>query len=326
MNQKKSISINPSYFKIGGKKEKKKKKKPSFKNKLKPNDIKKKLIAKIKAHQKKEKDKEIIEHEKENNTFKNEFQETLSYLEDMKKKTKQKKQKKQKKKEKRKNINKTLKKSTQQAGFMSQTNDNKIDINPMNSSNSSNNSSSNSNDNINSILPDPPHGCLKGGKKPTWRQYNKTLKKNKNEILNEYTIKPNFNLSSQFEERSDKLEKLKDKFREINEPNTPKKTKIKTRRIRRKITLGKNKKGGFVGVLVKSKKTRKNVKREVDVLKHKSIQEVKDYLRKHNLTKIGSSAPDHILRATFENAYLSGNISNNNSEILLHNWQEGDEI
>ena len=321
MNQKKSISINPSYFKIGGKKEKKKKKKPSFKNKLKPNDIKKKLIAKIKAHQKKEKDKEIIDHEKENNTFKNEFQETLSYLEDMKKK---KKQKKQKKKEKRKNRNKTLKKSTQQAGFMSQTNDNKIDINPMNSGNSSNNSS-NSNDNINSILPDPPHGCLKGGKKPTWRQYNKTLKKNKNEILNEYTIKPNFNLSSQFEERSDKLEKLKDKFREINEPNTPKKTKIKTRRIRRKITLGKNKKGGFVGVLVKSKQTRKNVKREVDVLKHKSIQEVKDYLRKHNLTKIGSSAPDHILRATFENAYLSGNISNNNSEILLHNWQEGDE-
>ena len=43
MSQKKSISINPSYFKIGGKHEKKKKKKPSFKNKLKPNDIKKKI-------------------------------------------------------------------------------------------------------------------------------------------------------------------------------------------------------------------------------------------------------------------------------------------
>jgi len=323
MNQKKSISINPSYFKIGGKKEKKKKKKPSFKNKLKPNDIKKKLIAKIKAHQKKEKDKEIIDHEKENNTFKNEFQETLSYLEDMKKK---KKEKKQKKKEKRKNRNKTLKKSTQQAGFMSQTTDNKIDINPMNSNSSNSSNSCNSNDGINSILPDPPHGCLKGGKKPTWRQYNKTLKKNKNEILNEYTIKPDFNLSSQFEERSVKLEKLKDKFREINKPNNPKKKKIKTRRIRRKITLGKNKKGGFVGVLVKSKKTRKNVKKEVDVLKHKSIHEVKDYLRKHNLTKIGSSAPDHILRATFENAYLSGNISNNNSDILLHNWHKDEEM
>ena len=40
---KKSISINPTFFKIsGGGKQKKKKKKPSFeKNKLKPNDIKK---------------------------------------------------------------------------------------------------------------------------------------------------------------------------------------------------------------------------------------------------------------------------------------------
>jgi len=312
MSQKKSISINPSYFKIGGKKEKKKKK-PKFKNKLKPNDIKKKLIAKIKAHQKKEKDKEIIEEEKENNSFKNEFQETLSYLEDMKKK---KREKKQKKKEKRKNRNKTLKKSTQQAGFSSQTNDIKIDINPMNSNS----------DNNNSILPDPPHGCLKGGKKPTWRQYNKTLKKNKDEIINEYKIKPNFNLDSQFEERSDKLEKLKDKFKEINQPHKPKKIKIKTRRIRRKITLGKNRKGGFVGVLVKSKKTRKNIKKEVDILKHKSIHEVKDYLRKHNLTKIGSSAPDHILRTTFENAYLSGNISNNNPDILLHNWHKEEEV
>ena len=98
MSQKKSISINPSYFKIGGKHEKKKKKKPSFKNKLKPNDIKKKLIAKIKAHQKKEKDKEITQEEEKEQTFKNEFQETLSYLEDMKKKKKAKKQKKEKEK------------------------------------------------------------------------------------------------------------------------------------------------------------------------------------------------------------------------------------
>ena len=53
MNQKKSISINPSYFKIGGKKEKKKKKKPSFKNKLKPNDIKKKTNCQNKSSSKK---------------------------------------------------------------------------------------------------------------------------------------------------------------------------------------------------------------------------------------------------------------------------------
>ena len=65
----------------------------------------------------------------------------------------------------------------------------------------------------------------------------------------------------------------------------PKKRKIKTRRIRRKITLGKDK--GKVGVLVKNKKTRKNIKNEVNILKKKPISEIKEYLRKHNLMKIG---------------------------------------
>ena len=59
MSSKKSISINPSYFKIGKSAKKEKRKKPKMKNRLKPNDIKKKLIAKIKAHQKKEKDNEV---------------------------------------------------------------------------------------------------------------------------------------------------------------------------------------------------------------------------------------------------------------------------
>jgi hypothetical protein len=302
MSHKKSISINPSYFKIG-KSKKKKKEKPKMKNTLKPNDIKKKLIAKIKAHQKKEKDREITEKEKEENTFKNEFQETLSYLETMKKKKAKAREKKREKKR-----NKTMKQEQKSVNINPNI---QIDLQPMNSS----------------IAPAPPYGCLKGGNKPTYRQYNKTLKKNKEDIQNEYKIKPPiFNLSTQFEERADKLEKLKDKFKEINQPTKPKKTKIKTRRIRRKITLGKNRKGGFIGVLVKSKRTRKNVKKEVDVLKRKSIQEVKDYLRKHNLTKIGSNAPDHILRTTYESAYLSGDVSNSNPDILLHNWHKEEDL
>ena len=78
--------------------------------------------------------------------------------------------------------------------------------------------------------------------------------------------------------------------------------------------------------LVKSKKTRRIIKNEVNVLKRKSINEVKSYLRKHNLTKIGSNAPDHILRTTFENAFLSGDVSNQNADILLHNWHKDEDI
>ena len=78
--------------------------------------------------------------------------------------------------------------------------------------------------------------------------------------------------------------------------------------------------GGKVSVLVKNKKTRKKLKNEVNILKKKDIQEIKDYLRKHNLIKIGSNSPEYILREIYESAYLSGDIINKNPDILLHNW------
>jgi len=178
------------------------------------------------------------------------------------------------------------------------------------------------------IRKDPPYGCLKGGSKPTWKQYNKTLKNNKQDIIDEFRSKPLFNLNyklenkNDFNERKDKLDVLQSKFKGIGNEIKPKKHKIKTRRIRRKITLGKNRIKGQIGVLVKSKKTRKNIKTEVNILKKKSIQQVKDYLRKHNLIKIGSNAPDYIFRSIYESAYLSGDVKNKNADILLHNWKE----
>lgn len=299
---KKSISINPIFFKMSGGKQKKKKKPRFEKNKLKPNDIKKKLIAKIKAHQKREYDKEKNDKKEEESQFKNEFQETLAYLQEMKKK---------KAKQKLEKINKTIKRGGNiQPNQISHTPtpNIQIDINPMKKTS------------------DPPYGCLKGGNKPTFRQYNKTLKKNKEDIKSEYSKKPLFNLKStdftndqKFENRKNKLEHIKSKFK--TEDSEPKKThKIKTRRRRRKITLGK--KGGHVGVLVKNKKTRRIVKNEVNILKKKSINEIKEYLRKHNLLKIGSNAPNHVIRTLYENAYLSGDVNNKNSDILLHNWKE----
>lgn len=313
---KKSISINPDFFNMSkSRKKKEKKRKPSFqKSKLKPNDIKKKLIARIKEHQKKEKEKEIDEKEKnENNEFENEFKNTLNYLESMKKKKKKEKLEKKKRKTLK---NKQLQlQANNKMEVESQTSDIKVDLNPMNSVN----------------IKEPPYGCLKNGNKPTWKQYNKTLKNNKKEILNEFKSKPIFNLDynnenkDDFKNRKEKLYELKNKFQGLGIKPTPKRHKIKTKRIRRKLTLGKNKHKGLISVLVKNKRTRKNIKNEVNILKKKSIIEVKDYLRKHNLIKIGSNAPDHILRSIYESAYLTGEIKNKNADILLHNWKE-DEI
>ena len=305
----KSISINPAFFKISGRSalKKQKKRKPLISAKtLKPNDVKKKLIAKIKEHQKREKEKIMDEQKKQEKVFQDDFKNTLSYLEEMKKNNIQKKRKKERKK--------TLKKPNilENVKIPINTEINKtpsnipIHLEPMGSPNK--------------LDAEPPYGCLKGGTKPTWRQWNKTLKKNPDNNESLFNLSIDFqNNNNEFQERQTKLHQLKNKF----QTPTPKTHKIRTRRIRKKITLGKV--GKKVGVLVKSKKTRKIIKNEVYTLKKKSIQEVKDYLRKHNLVKIGSNAPDHIFRSIYESAYLSGDIKNKNPDILLHNWHKDEE-
>ena len=66
--------------------------------------------------------------------------------------------------------------------------------------------------------------------------------------------------------------------------------------------------------------TRKKIKDEIDILKQKSIAEIKLYLKKHNIIKIGSMAPDVILRQLYNDSRLAGDIYNNSSENLIHNY------
>ena len=60
-------------------------------------------------------------------------------------------------------------------------------------------------------------------------------------------------------------------------------------------------------------------------LKRKNINDIKSYLREHNLIKIGSNAPNDVLRNLYESAMLSGEITNSNSHILLHNFSKEDK-
>ena len=158
--------------------------------------------------------------------------------------------------------------------------------------------------------PDVPYGCLKNGKKPTYRSWknNSTYKDSSPQID-----------SPKLTEREKKLNQLKNKFKEEEEPVYVK------RIIKKKYTLGKSKIFKKVGIFIKNINTRKKIIDSHKELKSHDISDVKNYLKTRGLIKIGNNTPTDILRKIYESSILTGEIVNNNKDILLHNLMNSSE-
>ena len=99
-------------------------------------------------------------------------------------------------------------------------------------------------------------------------------------------------------------------------PPKPKRSKI-TRTL--KYKLGKHA-NGKVSVLIKNSNTRRKVQTEHAKLKQKSILDIKNHLRSKNLLKVGSEAPNDVLRHIYEQSILAGQIENKAKDTLIHNY------
>ena len=183
--------------------------------------------------------------------------------------------------------------------------------------------------------PAPQYSNLKNSTLPTFRQWKNNTQKNYNTNQDKPSIKiDDYKINNEQTERSIALENIKNDYKNNNiydkeniqltveEPPIINKQIPKKRRHRitktRKYTLGRT--GSKVSVLIKNAKTRKLVQHELALLKQKGIPEIKSFLRKKNLLKVGSDAPNDVLRQIYEQSILSGDVENKAKDVLIHNY------
>ena len=394
----KTISINPSLFSIGGSKTKKnreKKTKTTAVPIISPNVLKNKLLKRIKEH--KQKETQNLENNKRTLTpnitdkneksfnkgddeilkFSDEFNDSINYLQSLSKQKYLNEQKvkndiaKQKRKEEieRKTIrNYHLDKEQINSPIIN------IDLPEELQQNFTHTG-------IPIINTEPfkintpykgdtvPYGVLKGGLKPSYREWAKTQR-------NTIVTNPNSSLviegtnplrNTTITARENRLNLLKEKIKlknqikntenivndlnnsnlisnPIQQENIPmiqtKPTILSTdvsqekiiatkhitkKTIKRKYLLGRSQTKQTVSILLKDKGTRKKVISAQKDLKRKNINDIKSYLKEHNLIKIGSNAPNDVIRKLYETAMLAGEITNKNSETLIHNMSKEDK-
>lgn len=114
------------------------------------------------------------------------------------------------------------------------------------------------------------------------------------------------------------IEKVKQKA----ESTKPKPINKKIKKImRRTYRTGKDKYRPKVSVLLPNKTIRRNVTTKSYLLKQTPIEEIRKTLLKQGFIKIGSSAPNDVLRKMYESIQMiGGDINNHNPDNLLYNF------
>uniref|UniRef100_A0A6C0KFM7 Uncharacterized protein n=1 Tax=viral metagenome TaxID=1070528 RepID=A0A6C0KFM7_9ZZZZ len=192
----------------------------------------------------------------------------------------------------------------------------------------------------------PNYGCLKNGSLPTYKHYlNKTVK-NTPPILpamnSMISIRPSLQPNplnsmenaivetkiNNIQENIKKMSEMKQMMSRLEaiKNNKIKKCMRQKRIVRRTYKIGKSKVLPRISVLVSNKTLRNNTTTKCQLLKQDSIADIKKYLIKRGLIKVGTSAPNDVLRKMYESCVMiCGEVQNHNPENLLHNFLNGKE-
>lgn len=367
MSDRKTINVSPELFNFSSNKTRKKREKnnsnseikiKSSKPKTRDNTLKKKSILNmIRQHQEDKYKKLFNEKNKYHNEVKNEI-DTISNIESDFEQSKNYLLKLAEENEiKQQNINKTLKQYPSQ--FNHNSNDTLLihsDIKPFEvvepdfSHNIENLTPITIKPILKSNFQQPNYGCLKNGILPTFREYmNKTHKNMSNDsqiqnvpeiiinstdtmnsIPSEQKLLENKIIENKIHENTQRMSEMKQMMSKLHaiKNNNYKKAMKQKKIIRRSYKIGKSKALPKIAVLVSNKTIRNNITTKAQLLKQVSLNDIKRYLVKRGLIKIGSTAPNDILRKMYEcSSLMCGEVQNHNPDNLLHNFLHGkDEI
>jgi len=201
----------------------------------------------------------------------------------------------------------------------------------------------------------PTYGCLKGGTKPTYRQYYQLYgggradpthsprqlnsphvtamsPQHPHNLTQRY--RPS-DMSMQSDHRFHDQErkgggdrKVTDLVKSANQPSTPKMIYPKQKRtVRRTFKIGKSKTHPKVSVLVSNRTIRRTITTKSHELKQASMHDIKLFLIKRGLIRVGTSAPNNVLRQMYESAtLLCGDVYNHNPDTLLYNFFNDESV
>ena len=183
------------------------------------------------------------------------------------------------------------------------------------------------------IKEEPPHGCLKQGNKPTFREWaNKMLKKPADAIKNIFGGSSSSNSSGDTEDSistnsgntgtgtgTPGINNLSTGGSSNINPEDITGMRVKIRKtLKKKYRVGKH--DNVVGVLLKNKESQRHIQKQHLTLKQKPIGDIRKHLYEKNLLKIGSNAPPDVLRRLYEDSILTGDVKNTNNGVLVHNF------
>jgi len=196
----------------------------------------------------------------------------------------------------------------------------------------------------------PSWGCLKGGSLPTYRNWKNQTQRavpnpnisitmppkplshnpminivaNPPSIAHPIEVGGNYDNNSPIDDiQRSIIHKTREKLDQatIQVKKTELKYKKRKKTIRRTYKVGKSKTAPKIGVLISNKTVRNNISTKKQQLKQIPIEEIRRTLIKRGFIKVGSIAPNDVLRQMYESMVLvCGEVQNYNPDNLIYNF------